>query len=168
MLNVFFFIFLTSVANAARQNAWKCLFQGVWFKTSGSSVSGQGQHGQGGRVLSKVTHESATASVHKALVRSYLCNHWQWQMLWPVVKLEAGGFCNRWFLGFLGPVQQQALKTMGQTPNWHGCRLDCRNRKWGPRVMSLGQLRLLSLGAAPAAWAAWGYWGLVRRLCVVQ
>lgn len=35
------------------------------------------------------------------------------------VKLEEGGCYNRWFLGYLGPVQLQALKMMGQTRNWH-------------------------------------------------
>lgn len=67
------------------------------------------------------------------------------------VKWQEGGFGDRWFLGYLGPVQPRALKMMGWTPNRHRCSPDCQSRKRGPRVMSLGQLLLLSWWGGTAA-----------------
>lgn len=61
-----------------------------------------------GGVLSKVACERSTPSVQKALANSHLRNQGRWvgdAVVCFEVKLEEGGFCNRWFLGYLGPLQ---------------------------------------------------------------
>lgn len=62
-----------------------------------------------GGVPSKVACERSTPSVQKALANSRLRNQGPGTVGDAVVcfevKLEEGGFCNRWFLGYLGPIQ---------------------------------------------------------------